>query len=35
MKNILVVDDEVTLAKNIKLYLEKGGYGVIMANSGK
>lgn len=35
MANILVIDDDVTWAKNIKLILEKMGYTVCLAGSGK
>ena len=34
-KGILVIEDELTLAKNIKRYLERGDYDVHLAESGE
>ena len=35
MKKILVVEDEKQLSKIIKIYLEKEGYDITLANDGK
>lgn len=35
MNKILVVDDDITIAESIKIYLEKEGYAVTMAANGQ
>jgi two-component system alkaline phosphatase synthesis response regulator PhoP len=35
MKNILVVDDEPKITQLVRDYLERGGYGVLVAHDGK
>src|SRR5512136_800397 len=35
MKTILVVDDEIKIVKLVRDYLERAGYGVLVASDGK